>query len=199
MIASVRGVVVFKNAEHAVIECQGVGYGVFMPVGCLASLGDVGKEVFVYVYTHVGQDVLRLYGFLSPVERDAFTTLVNTSGIGPKLALAILSTLPVDALAEAVAHSDVSMLTRIPGVGAKKAERLLIELRGKLAFVQNTGSAGRFSFSSHTQADLKSALVNLGFAEQVADEAAMAALARLPGEHDIATLVREALRITTRR
>jgi Holliday junction DNA helicase RuvA len=198
MIASVRGVLVAKDAEQAVIECQGVGYGVHMPVGCLASLGALGSEVFVFVYTHVGQEVLRLYGFLNAVERDAFVILVGTSGIGPKLALAILSTLPLDALAQAVAESDVSVLTRIPGVGAKKAERLLIELRGKLSFVSMPLSS-RDRTSTHTQGELKGALVHLGFSEQVAEEAAKVALSRLPGEQDVATLLREALRVTTRR
>lgn len=192
MIASLRGRVVHKDGSSAVIECAGVGYGVFMSLASLSRLGGVGSEAFVLVHTHLSQDALRLYGFADPSERDTFEVLIGTTGVGPKLALAILSTLGPDELAGIVGRGDKVALTRIPGVGAKKAERLLLELKGRLPEGRGGAVAGAPSLTT----DVVSALVNLGFAPDVAEKAARAAIEKNTGEQEIASLVRAALRET---
>jgi holliday junction DNA helicase RuvA len=195
MIASLRGTLLAKETDAVVVECGGVGYGVAMSLSSLQRLGREGTEVRLFVHTHLSQDALRLFGFVERDERDAFLVLIGTSGVGPKLALAILSTLSPSELADIVARGDRAALTRIPGVGGKKAERLLIELKDRLAELSlpavAAGSGGLLS-------DLVSALVNLGFSAQIAERAARDALEADPEERELATLVRAALRRTTR-
>lgn len=196
MIASLRGQVVHKDAGSAVIECAGVGYGLALSLPTLSRLGDVGSEAFLFVHTHVTQDSLRLFGFGDVAERQVFELLLATAGVGPRLALAILSTLSPGELSDAVATSDKSSLTRIPGVGSKKAERLLVELKDRLKHVPQV--AGRAPVTSLV-ADLESAMMNLGFALPIAEKAARLATEQMPGETDLAALVRVALRSTTQR
>jgi Holliday junction DNA helicase RuvA len=196
MIASLRGRLVHKDTQGAVVECAGVGYGVAMSLASLAQLGDVGREVHVHVHTHVSQDALRLFGFADPDERTMFELLIATAGVGPRLALAILSTLTPNELADAVAGGDKTSLTRIPGVGPKKAERLLVELKDRVAGRPVTGIALR---GGGLRDDLLSALMNLGFAQPVAERAAKHAIDSFPEQMDLTTLVREALRATTTR
>ncbi len=193
MISSLRGVLVRKDGASAVVECGGVGYGLAMSLSSLARLGKEGSEVHVLVHTHLSQDALRLYGFADETERATFEVLIGTTGVGPKLALAILSSVTPEELAAIVARGDRPALTRIPGVGAKKAERLLLELKGRLPEpAAGRAAPGRASLL----ADVVSALENLGFGTDVADKAARAALEESPDEQEIATLVRAALRET---
>lgn len=196
MIASLKGQVVYKDATGAVIECAGVGYGLSLSLPALSRLGEVGTDAFVLVYTHVTEDSLRLFGFADAQERQVFELLLATAGVGPRLALTILSTLSPGELSDAVAQSDKSSLTRIPGVGSKKAERLLVELKDRLKHVRFTSP--RASAPS-VVADLQSAMMNLGFALPVAEQAARLAHEQMPDETDLATLVRQALRSTTQR
>ena len=192
MIASLRGRLLHKDGTSAIIECGGVGYGVAMSLTSLAKLGAADKEVHVFVHTHLSQDALRLFGFYEAAEQQAFLVLIGISGVGPKLALAILSTLTPEELSDIVARGDRAALTRVPGVGAKKAERLLLELKGRLPESSVSLPAG----ASSVLADVVSALANLGFAPDVAEKAGREALAAHPDETEIATLVRVALRGT---
>ncbi len=192
MIASLSGRLRQKSTSGAVIECAGVGYGVAMSLTSLSELGAEGEDVEVLVHTHVAQDSLRLYGFTRASERQTFEVLIGTTGVGPKLALAILSAVSAEELSEIVSCGDKLALTRIPGVGGKKAERLLLELKGRLPEVAASADAG----SASVLADVVSALVNLGFSLEVADKSARAALAKNPDEESIATLVRAALQKT---
>lgn len=195
MIAHLRGRVLSKHASMIVIECAGVGYGVVMSLTALAKV-RTGEETAVHVHTHVGQDVLRLYGFLDVLEQRTFEVLIGISGVGPKLAMAVLSTLAPAELAEVVAAGRSADLVRIPGVGQKTAARLLLELRDRLAKIVTPAEpkvAGGIA-----EDDLASALVDLGFGASAAHRAAQQALRALPGEREIATLVREALRASTR-
>lgn len=192
MIVSLRGRLAHKDATGAVLECGGVGYGLAMSLASLSRLGKVGSEAEVLVHTHLSQDALRLYGFADAAERDTFEVLIATSGIGPKLALAILSTVSPVELADIVGRGDRASLMRIPGVGGKKAERLLLELKGRLPEPAAGGAPLRTSLLT----DVVSALANLGFAGDVAERAARAALDASPEETEIATLVRAALRST---
>lgn len=198
MIASLRGRLVEKTTDGAVIECGGVGYGVAMSLASLTRLGAEGSEVRVLVHTHLSQDALRLYGFADAAEREVFEVLIGTSGVGPRLALAILSVFTPGELADAVANGDRGMLVRVPGVGNKKAERLLVELKGRLDHVTLAAAPARAAGRPELLADLTSALANLGFVPKDADRLARGALDASPQERDLATLVRAALRDAAR-
>lgn len=196
MISTLRGRLTHKDTQHIVLECHGVGYGVHMSLGCLANAPDVGAELFVWIHTYVTEDALRLYGFLQHEQRNMFELFLGINGVGPRLALAIIGTMPIEELRTAVAQNDKSRLIRIPGVGAKKAERLLLELKDKLTNVQTQTLLGHSDNRLH---DLQSALLNLGFAPNVAEQSARHALKLLQDEQDLPTLVREALRSTKTR
>ena len=195
LITSLRGRLLSKDTQGAAVECAGVGYGVAMSLSALAKLGEIGSEVLVLVHTHLTQDALRLFGFLEANERLAFEVLLGTTGVGPRLALAILSTLSPAELADTVRRNDKASLTRIPGVGSKKAERLLVELRDRLP--EPVLLSSLTTSPAALREDLQSALLNLGFAPQLAERAARHAVEKHPQETDLATLVREALRSTT--
>lgn len=194
MIASLRGCLASKGADGIVIDCGGVGYAVSMSITGLARLGVAGSEARVLVHTHLTQDALRLFGFVDDDERQAFSILIGTSGVGPRLALAILSTLTPTDLASAVERGDKALLTHIPGIGAKKAERLLVELKGRIKGFG--GGLGSSSTGHSLIADVTSALENLGFAADVASEAAREATKAHSDETELATLVRAALQLT---
>ena len=196
MIARLRGRIVHKDASGVVVDCGGVGYGVSMSLTALMAIKGTEVEVDLLVHTHVAQDTLRLYGFLDAAERDCFAILLAAPGVGPRLALAVLSTVSPGELSEVVAQGDKAALTRIPGVGNKKAERLLLELKGRFRSLAWT-KAGQGSAATAMLPDLVSALVNLGFARDVADQAARKAAETHPEEADLASLVRTALRATT--
>lgn len=204
MIARLSGVLLERELQGLVVDCRGVGYAVACSLTTLAALPGVGQSVSLHIYTHVAEDALRLYGFADAAERRSFVALLGATGVGPKLALAILSTLAPGELQHAVARRDKTALTRIPGVGGKKAERLLVELQDKLQAEPcgqtspnaTTGAAG----AAHGRlAEVQSALSNLGFAREVAERAAADAVqAATPGA-ELAVLVRAALQRTKQR
>ena len=201
MISSLRGILIDKQADGAVIECGGVGYGVAMPISSLVRMGQLGDEVKVLVETSLSQDALRLFGFLEVSERDVFRVLVGINGVGPKLALAVLSVFSAEELCDIVAREDKPRLVKIPGVGGKKADRLLLELKDRLPklMIQPEAPGGVIEVSIGPKDDLVDAMLALGFKNAIAEKAANTALERLPDEGDIATLVREALRVATPR
>lgn len=192
MIARLRGELVHKDASGAVVDCGGVGYGVAMSLSALARIGDLGKGVELLVYTHVTQESLRLFGFLEAEEKRLFEVLIGISGVGPKLALAVLSTMSPSELGDVVAREDARALVRIPGVGKKTAQRLLLELKDRLPAAEIVSPAVGL------RDDLESALVNLGFNAAAAAKATEVAMAGHPGEVDLASLVRAALRASTK-
>ncbi|HOK44692.1 MAG TPA: Holliday junction branch migration protein RuvA, partial [Bryobacteraceae bacterium] len=132
MIAHLRGTLLEKHPNQAVVEAGGVGYDVAIPVSTYSALPEAGREVTLRIYTHVREDTLALFGFLTREEKLLFERLISVSGIGPKLAITVLSGLPAADLSAAVRAGDVNRLTRIPGVGKKTAERIVLELRDKL-------------------------------------------------------------------
>jgi Holliday junction DNA helicase RuvA len=188
MIASLRGRLISKRPDHVVIECAGVGYHVNVPVGVLSNISDVGGEVFLHIYTHVREDALQLFGFKSEDEKRVFTALINVSGIGPKIAISILSTYTPAELQRALDNEDVAMLCRIPGLGKKTAQRLILELREKLPKSEDKSDA---LFD-----DTLSALLNLGYRRAEALEALERAYRA--GHKTIETLIKDALRHLTR-
>jgi Holliday junction DNA helicase RuvA len=170
MIALLRGELAYKSVDHIIVDTGGVGYRLFIPLSTFYALPDNGP-VRLLVHTHVREDTLQLYGFLTTAEKEMFALLIGISGIGPKLAINILSHIPVADLQTAVLSGDVKRLATLPGIGKKTAERLVLELKDKL------GSAGPAS-SGQTPAvmvaghlpqdpviDVLSALVNLGYKE----------------------------------
>ena len=177
-----------------VVDVSGVGYEVLIPYSTYYELGDAGDTVSLHIYTHVKEDALRLYGFLTDKEKRLFTQLIQISGIGPKLGVAILSGLPVGEFVEAVTDENVVKLNEIPGVGKKTAERLVLEMKDKVMewFPQlEEAQAGRVSGS--LQGDVVSALVNLGYPKHTAERAV--ARARQEVEADsFEALLKESLR-----
>jgi len=170
MIAHLRGRLLSKHPNQAVVETGGVGYDVTITVPTFSDLPALGSEVALHIHTHVREDLIALYGFLRPAEKQLFEKLITVSGIGPKLAVTILSGMVADDLARAIRGNDVARLTRIPGIGKKTAERMVLELRDKLPEVAGT-SAPAVSALSAMEEDVLSALVNLGYQRAAAEKA----------------------------
>jgi Holliday junction DNA helicase RuvA len=162
MIGSLRGIVQSRRLDNVIIDVRGVGYQVNLPLNILANLPEEGSEVFLYIYTHVREDALQLFGFTSEDEKKIFVVLLGISGIGPKMALNILSGLSYGEFLGAIDSEDVDMLCRIPGLGKKTAQRLILELREKLP--ASTGIKDR------VYEDTLSALMNLGYKRNIAQE-----------------------------
>lgn len=172
MIAHLKGLLLEKSADRLVVEINDIGYEVLIPFSTYYELGEVGDTVSLRIYTHVREDVLSLYGFLSRKEKELFTQLIQVSGIGPKLGITILSGLPVDEFTQALMDQDVVKLYGIPGVGKKTAERLVLEMKDKvLDWFPELEDSSVSSASGSVQADVVSALVNLGYARNTAERA----------------------------
>ncbi len=170
MIALLRGELAYKSVDHVIIDTGGVGYRLFIPLSTFYALPETG-QVRLLVHTHVREDTLLLFGFFTQAEKEMFTTLIGISGIGPKLALNILSHIPVNELQGAVLAGDIKRLSTLPGIGKKTAERLVLELKDKIGpGVPLAGlQAPPAPVPGHTRvdpfADVLSALVNLGYKE----------------------------------
>jgi holliday junction DNA helicase RuvA len=173
MIARLSGTVLEKHPMRVVMDVGGVGYEVHVPLSSFSAVGDPGATLTLRVHTHVREDALMLYGFASALEQLVFERLIAVSGIGPKLALAVLSGIEPDDLIHAIQRADVVRLTAIPGVGKKTAERIVLELKDRLAaFAQTVEPAP----GSSLRDDLVSALVNLGYHRPALEKAVDAAL-----------------------
>jgi len=170
MIAHLRGKLLVKHPNQAIVETAGVGYDVTISVPTFSDLPAVGAEVALYIHTHVREDALALYGFLRATEKVLFERLITVSGIGPKLAITILSGMAADEMVGAIRGNDVARLTRIPGIGKKTAERMVLELRDKLPESGATVSAA-VPTRNATEEDVLSALVNLGYQRPAAEKA----------------------------
>ena len=176
MIASLRGSILEKHPNRIVVDVNGVGYEVFVPLSTFYGLGDPGSTIAVRIHTHVREDALLLYGFATLLEQELFERLIGVSGIGPKVALAVLSGIePLD-LIRAIERGDLARLTAIPGVGKKTAERMILELRDKLdlAGPPSKPAEAKSAFSA-TEEDVISALMNFGATRAAAEAAAMKA------------------------
>jgi holliday junction DNA helicase RuvA len=191
MIAHLRGRLLAKHPNQAIIETGGVGYDVVISVPTFSDLPSVGGDVALHIHTHVREDTIALYGFFRQSEKQLFEKLISVSGIGPKLAITILSGMPVDEMAAAIRGNDVARLTRIPGIGRKTAERLVLELRDKLPPV--SGAEPTVSLPTDAvEQDVLSALINLGYQRAAAEKA----LSSMPGkekERSFDAMFRQAL------
>jgi Holliday junction DNA helicase RuvA len=191
MIAHLRGKLLAKHPNQAIVETGGVGYDVVITVPTFSDLPGLGSEVALHIHTHVREDQIALYGFLRPTEKTLFEKLITVSGIGPKLAITILSGMAADEMVGSIRGNDIARLTRIPGIGKKTAERMVLELRDKLP-AQGTKTITPISSLSAMEEDVLSALMNLGYQRPVAEKA-LAAVGKIkPGASFEATF-REAL------
>jgi len=192
MIGSLRGKLIEKRPNLVLLDVGGVGYQVLIPLSTFTSLGALHAEATLLVHTHVREDQLALYGFLTSREKQCFELLISASGVGPSLALKILSGMGLDELVPAIRKGDLAQLVRIPGVGRKTAERIVLELRDKLAAV-DVPEVGKPATRSQLESDVASALVNLGYDER-AVESAMAKSRGTMG-NDFESLLRASLQV----
>lgn len=190
MIANIQGQVISQGKDHLVVLVGGIGIRVIVPRTVFDVVEGVGHSVFLFTHLAVREDALTLYGFADEQELQLFETLINVSGVGPKLALAILSALSLAQLTHAVAHAEVDLLTRVPGIGKKTAERLLLELKGKLG----ADLGGAATAAAGSASDVLQALIALGYSER---EAAAAAKA-LPEGCSVDDGIRQALKSLAR-
>jgi Holliday junction DNA helicase RuvA len=191
MIAHLRGKLLAKHPNQAVVETAGVGYDVTISVPTYSDLPAVGAEVALHIHTHVREDLIALYGFLRPSEKLLFEKLISVSGIGPKLAITVLSGMAAQDVIGAIRGNDVARLTRIPGIGKKTAERMVLELRDKMPEA-GTAAAPAASAMSAVEEDVLSALMNLGY-QRPAAEKALAAVLKNGRSGSFDAMFREAL------
>jgi Holliday junction DNA helicase RuvA len=168
MIAHLRGKLIARHPNQAIVETGGVGYDVTISVPTFSDLPPLGSEVALHIHTHVREDQLALYGFLRAEEKQLFEKLLTVSGIGPKLAITILSGMPASTMVNAIRGNDVAQLTKIPGIGKKTAERMVLELRDKLPAPEQAQPAA--PALTPVQDDVLSALVNLGYQRPAAEK-----------------------------
>jgi Holliday junction DNA helicase RuvA len=196
MIGQLRGKLLQKKPNLALIDVQGVGYEVCIPLTSFYELPEEGAEVMLKVHTHVREDALALFGFCTQREKDLFLKLISISGIGPRLAVSILSGAKVEELAQAIAEANLSRLTAIPGVGRKTAERLVLELKGQITHFllpEQASAGGVRPAADGLHEDILSALVNLGYPRAGAEKALSSVLRSGTVERSFEGLLRHAL------
>jgi Holliday junction DNA helicase RuvA len=199
VIARLKGTLAEKAPNRLTVDVAGVGYDVLVPLSTFYGIGEIGADVALRIHTHVREEVIALYGFATPLEQDLFERLISISGIGPKLALAVLSGIDPGELVRAIRTQDVARLTRIPGVGKKTAERIGLELKDRLPLA-TTAPAGQSDATTpgeDLRSDLLSALTNLGYKGQVAERAVDAAVKKTP-DASFEDVLRDILRGMTR-
>ena len=193
MIAHISGTLAQKIPGEVVIDVGGIGYQVFIPLNVFYRLPEVGSLVSLQIHTHVREDALQLFGFQDAAEKQIFLLLLGVSGIGPKLAINVLSGIPAQELSRALKEGDQVRLVAIPGVGRKLAERMIVELRDKLATLAPAGmESARGDGGSQLLLDAVSALVNLGYKRAEAEKTVREVLKR--GEHSLEQVLKETLR-----
>lgn len=192
MIGSLRGKLTDKRPNQVLLDVNGVGYQVQIPLSTFTGLGALHDETTLLIHTHLREDQLSLYGFLTAREKQCFEILISASGVGPSLALKILSGMSLEELVPAIRKGDLAELVRIPGVGRKTAERIVVELRDKLAAVE-VHEAGKPAPSSQVESDVNSALVNLGYDARSVEKAIEKA--RVASGADFENLLRASLKL----
>jgi Holliday junction DNA helicase RuvA len=190
MIGYLRGRVKRKQADRVILDVQGVGYSVGIPLSTYLRMGEVGNEVELSIHTHVTDNSMSLYGFSSEAEKKTFLKLISISGIGPKIALNILSGIEVSDLEEAIRNSDITRISLVPGIGKKTAMRIALELQEKLIEKEKVLRAGM----SQEREDLLSALINMGFKRKEVEKIVDATIQKHKDEAEFETLLRESLR-----
>ncbi|MBI5316925.1 MAG: Holliday junction branch migration protein RuvA [Nitrospirae bacterium] len=202
MIALLTGRLAFKAPTHLVLDVQGVGYEVFIPLSSYYGLPNLSENTSLSVHTHVREDAIQLFGFLTSQEKEAFVLLTSVSGVGPKLALSVLSALPVSDLVSAIQSENVEKLTTVPGIGNKSASRLVLELKDKVgklhpSLLSANDSPGQGQ--DVTFDDALSALVNLGYRPQDAKDALKQVKKFNPASIVLKDMIRESLKELAKR
>jgi Holliday junction DNA helicase RuvA len=202
MIAHLSGILLSKQATSVILDVGGVGYEVTIPISTFYELEEPGSKVQLRIYTHVREDALQLYGFKTARERELFLRLISVSGIGPKLGITLLSGMSADEMIASIRTNNLARLKLIPGVGSKTAERLVMELRDKIAMLSSPELEEEFGGPAGTavapteeavRSDALSALVNLGYQRSAAEKAITAALTE-DGEISVESILRRTLR-----
>ena len=201
MIAELTGTLGRIGVEYVVVDVGGVGYKVFTPLSVMAELPPAGSEVRLFTHTYVKEDALALYGFSDLDQQTLFELLLTVSGVGPKVALNILSVLPVEQLVDSIARDDHQSLVRIPGIGSKTAQRIVLELKEKTASLAWEKRVERLAVPEEREAlaDLVDGLVGLGYKKDEARDAVEQAVKTVGDESNTAALVRQALKVLTKR
>lgn len=194
MIAYITGKVISKTSNSVIIENNGIGYEVFIPLSTFYHLPDDRKEVSLYIYPHVKDETLSLFGFYSMLEKRLFLMLISVTGIGPRLAVNILSGIDPEDLLNAISKEDIQHLSRIPGVGRKTAKRMVLELKDKSTNMIISENIRQKSVRDHLIEDAISALVNLGYPQDMAERAIKKISARSK-ELNLESLIKESLRV----
>jgi Holliday junction DNA helicase RuvA len=192
MIGSIRGKLIEKRPNQILIDVNGVGYQIQIPLSTFAGLGALHAETSLLIHTHVREDQITLYGFVTAREKQCFELLISASGVGPSLALKILSGMSIEELVPAIRKSDLAQLVKIPGVGRKTAERIVVELRDKLVVI-DVPEAGKPSTRSQLEEDVASALMNLGYDTKSVERAVEKS--RAASGNDFEKLLRSSLQI----
>ncbi len=192
MIGRLHGKLLEKAPPQILVDVAGVGYEVDVPMSTFCNLPDLGQEITLLTHFVVREDALLLYGFATASERQTFRALIKISGIGPRIALAILSGMSADDLAIAVEEGNLGLLTRIPGIGKKTAERLILELKGKLVVTHANSAVQITADAAHN--DIISALIALGYSEREA----VSAVKKLPADVGVSEGIRQALKALAR-
>lgn len=195
MIAHIRGRLLEKHPNRVIVDVNGVGYDVHVPLSTFYEMAEPGEEIALRIHTHVREDALLLYGFATPLELQIFERLISVSGIGPKLALAVLSGIEPNELVSAIRTANVARLTGIPGIGKKIAERIGLELKDKMAsFVAAEMAASHTTAAGETlRDDVLSALMNLGYHRPLAERAVDSAIKKSSGS-SFESVLKDALR-----
>jgi holliday junction DNA helicase RuvA len=192
MIGQLRGKLTERRPNQVMVDVAGVGYLVQIPLSTFSALAPVNSEVTLLIHTHVREDQLTLYGFLTAREKQIFEMLLSVSGVGPSLALKILSGMRISELLPAIRSSDLALLERIPGIGRKTAERIVVELRDKAAALE-PADAGKPAARSPLESDVASALLNLGYEARSVERTLEQIRKTSPAENDFNALLRAAL------
>ncbi len=199
MIARLSGRLIHKGTESVVVDAGGVGYEVFIPLSTFYMLPELNEAVTLSVHTHLREDAIQLYGFLTDEEKLAFSFLISVSGIGPKLARNILSGITVSELVGAISSSDKARLTAIPGIGAKSAERMILELKDKVKGFEHAKPHDAAHKTDTMASDVISALDNLGYRGSQSSEAVKKAKAHLKPGYGFEELFKESLRVLAKK
>lgn len=198
MFAYIKGLLAFSSSSSVVIEASGVGYKIFIPANALSSLPQIDHPCLLHTSFVVREQAQTLYGFINQHERDFFEALMGVTGVGPKVALALIGHMPLYELQQAIIQEDILTLCKVPGIGKKGAERLIIEMRDKISLhslpVSAIANHSSFDPRSKTVHDAMSALVNLGYNQVVAQNAIKKSLKDTPEMIDVSALIACALR-----
>jgi Holliday junction DNA helicase RuvA len=194
MIECLRGTLLEKEAGWALLEVGGVGYGLEMPTTAVGQLPETGAEVRVHTHLHTREDTTVLFGFITPEEREAFRVFIRVSGIGPKTALGILSAVSIGKFAQAIVSGDVSALTRIPGIGKKTAERIIVEMKDRVGALPQAEAAATAPSLAGAAREACEALIALGRKPAAAENAVLRAREILGADSATEDLIREALK-----